>query len=106
MMADSTTGPAKRPATEHDRRRVNRLYAIYRRGFIVADFLAAWAFVIGSVLFFYASTVTLGTWFFVVGSLFFAAKPSLRVASDIHLARITRELEEEVDALVKRKGFH
>lgn len=96
----------KRPASEADRRRVNRWYALYRHGFLVVDFLAAWAFIIGSVLFFYQSLVTLGTWFFLVGSVFFATKPTLRVASDIHLARLARELEEDVDDLIRRRGLH
>ena len=55
---------------------------------IVNDFLIALWFIVGSVLFFSDSTVTLGTWLFLVGSCELAVRPVIRLARPIHLRRL------------------
>ena len=55
---------------------------------IVNDFLIALWFIVGSVLFFSDSTVTLGTWLFLVGSCELAVRPVIRLARHIHLRRL------------------
>lgn len=60
-----------------------RVYAAYEIAFTLVDFGAAFAFVVGSVLFLWDSTVFVGTWFFIFGSLMFAAKPSIRLAREL-----------------------
>jgi len=64
---------------------LTRRYEITRT---VIEFLAALAFVVGSVLFFYPALVYAGTWFFVVGSVFFAVRPTIRLLLELHLARL------------------
>ncbi|MBW0090333.1 YrhK family protein [Pseudonocardia sp. KRD-184] len=64
------------------------VYGRYQRIYTVVEFAAALAFVVGSVLFFFPSQQTPGTWFFLVGSVLFAARPTVRVLRDYHLARI------------------
>ena len=73
-------------ATRSDRHR--RIHAYYEIAHTAADFLAAILFLVGSVLFFYPQDETLGVWFFVVGSFFFAVKPTLHLAREIHLLAI------------------
>lgn len=60
----------------------------YEIGRTLVEFLAAVAFIIGSVFFFYPDLVYAGTWFFVIGSVLFAARPTVRLALELHLARI------------------
>lgn len=75
-----------------------RIYALYEVWYTVVDFTAAFAFLAGSVLFFWESTQFGATWFFVVGSICFALKPTIR------LARELRYLEMgEIDELAKRR---
>ena len=61
-----------------------KLYALYEIAFTVADFSAALLFLVGSVLFFYPSLENQAIWCFVVGSAFFALKPTLRLARELH----------------------
>jgi len=77
-----------RHATGGKSEKFARTYSLYELGYTGADFLAALMFVIGSILFFGETTQRAGTWLFLVGSLFFALKPSLRLAREIHLWRI------------------
>lgn len=49
---------------------------------------AAAAFIIGSILFFFNSEQVPATWFFLVGSVLFAARPTVKVLREYHLARI------------------
>jgi hypothetical protein len=77
--------------------RSRRLYAVYELVYTGVDLSAAAAFIIGSVLFFSDETQAAGTWCFVVGSLFFAAKPALRIAREIHYWRWG-----EMDKLARR----
>ncbi|MCB1425855.1 MAG: YrhK family protein [Zhengella sp.] len=60
------------------------LYAAYEIAFTTVDFLAAFLFVIGSVMFFYKSMETPAIWCFLVGSVCFALKPTLRLARELH----------------------
>ncbi|WP_116082734.1 YrhK family protein [Tropicimonas sp. IMCC34011] len=65
-----------------------RVYARYELAYTFVDFGAAVSFVIGSVMFFFESWQTAGTWLFLIGSLLFAAKPTIRVARELHYLRI------------------
>ena len=60
-----------------------RIYAACEIAYTAVDFLAALLFVIGSVLFFWASTETLAIWLFIFGSLCFALKPTIRLSREI-----------------------
>lgn len=73
------------PDTPQRSARHIRLYAMYELGFTIVDFAASILFVIGSALFFYASTVVLGTWMFLAGSICFGVKPSIRLIREFHL---------------------
>lgn len=64
--------------------RNRRLYAIYQLVYTAVDFSAAVLFLIGSIMFFYDSLQNPAIWCFVVGSVLFAAKPTLRIAREIH----------------------
>jgi YrhK-like protein len=55
---------------------------------IANDVLIALFFLVGSVLFFFDSTQTIGTWLFLLGSLEFLARPAIRLTRRIHLKRI------------------
>jgi hypothetical protein len=54
---------------------------------ITNDFLIGVMFVVGSVLFLWPSTTTVGTCFFIVGSAQLLIRPSIRLARRIHLHR-------------------
>ncbi len=62
-----------------------RIYALYEVAFTAVDFAAAILFLVGSALFFDKSLEHAALWCFVVGSVFFALKPTIRVAREIHL---------------------
>lgn len=62
-----------------------RRYELYRT---LVEFLAAVAFIIGSVFFFYDRLIYAGTWLFVVGSVLFAVRPSIRLLLELQLARL------------------
>jgi hypothetical protein len=74
-----------------------RLYARYEILHTAVDFLAAFAFLIGSALFFGESTQYVATWLFVIGSVFFALKPTLRLVREIRLYRMG-----EIETLAER----
>ncbi|WP_417807265.1 YrhK family protein [Thioclava sp.] len=65
-----------------------RFYALTEIAYTCVDFGAAICFVVGSVLFFYASLSVPATWLFLIGSLLFAAKPSIRLWREIQLLRM------------------
>lgn len=65
-----------------------RVYGLYERIYTAIDLVAAWCFVIGSVMFFSEAWLTPGTWLFLIGSLCFAAKPTVRFLREQHLARL------------------
>src|SRR5690625_3176720 len=55
---------------------------------IINDLLTAVWFLIGSILFFFEYTVTLGTWLFVLGSAQLLLRPAIRLTRRVHLRRI------------------
>lgn len=75
-----------RRATASDRHA--EIYGRYEKMYTTVEFAAAAAFVVGSVLFFFASEQIPATWFFLVGSILFAARPTVKVLREYHLARI------------------
>ncbi|SLN22174.1 YrhK family protein [Roseisalinus antarcticus] len=68
--------------------RSQRIYAAFELAHTIIDFLAAIAFLVGSILFFWKAYEVIAIWFFVVGSVCFAVKPSLRLARELKLASI------------------
>lgn len=54
---------------------------------IVNDVLVALWFLVGSILFFWESTTTIGTWFFVAGSVELLVRPLIRLVRRVHLRR-------------------
>lgn len=70
--------------------RHERIYAIYEVAHTAVDFCAAMLFLVGSILFFDESMTTSATWCFVLGSIAFAAKPSLRLARELHYLALGR----------------
>lgn len=87
--------PENRDRSERSR----RFWAAFELAYTMIDFGAAICFIIGSMLFFYASLMTVGTWFFLVGSIMFAAKPALTFGCEIKPAAIgdTRDLAKRFD---------
>lgn len=75
-----------RTATAGPRHRT--IYGRYQKIYTLVEFAAALAFVIGSALFFSPTTQEAATWFFLLGSIFFAARPTVRVLRENHLARL------------------
>jgi len=65
------------------------LYARYELARTVVDFLAALCFVVGSLFYFTAETTLLGTWLFLVGSILFAVKPTIKLARELALRRLS-----------------
>lgn len=65
-----------------------RVYGLYERLYTMVDFAAASMFVVGSALFFFPESQTAATWLFLIGSVFFAARPSVRLMREFHLARL------------------
>ncbi len=78
--------------------RHRQVYSIYELIYSTVDLLAAIAFILGSILFFYKSLVEAGTWMFLIGSIFFALRPSVRVIRELHLAAISRSEAEKSEA--------
>ncbi|SLN03244.1 hypothetical protein FM106_25160 [Brachybacterium faecium] len=74
-----------------------RRYALFEILHTIADFLAAFLFIAGSVMFFFEQTKIPGTVCFLLGSFFFAAKPSIRLVREIWLARL-----DGIDRLAER----
>lgn len=64
------------------------VYGRYEKLYNLIDFCAAAAFVVGSVLFFFPARQESATWAFLIGSILFAARPTVRVLREFHLARI------------------
>ncbi len=77
-----------------------RVYARFELLYTLIDFLAAFLFIIGSIMFFYPKWVDTGTWMFLVGSIFFASKPTVRMAREIKLYRMGK-LEDLADRAIK-----
>lgn len=62
-----------------------RKYELYRT---LVEFLAALAFVVGSVFFFYPGLIYAGTWLFLIGSVLFGVRPSIRLLLELKLANL------------------
>ncbi|HKK05480.1 MAG: YrhK family protein [Gammaproteobacteria bacterium] len=60
----------------------------YETASIANDFLIALWFLVGSVMFLYPSWEQDGVWLFILGSVQFLIRPTIRLASHIHLKRI------------------
>jgi hypothetical protein len=71
-----------------------RRYALFELLHTATDFTAAALFICGSVLFFFESTMRIGTWAFLLGSICFALKPAIRLARELWLAKL-----DDVDRL-------
>jgi hypothetical protein len=55
---------------------------------IANDVLIALWFLVGSILFFWESTMTVATWCFVLGSVEFLGRPAIRLARLVHIRRV------------------
>ena len=71
--------PENRTRSEHNK----RIYAYSEIWYTAVDFGAAFAFLVGSVLFFWESTQYSATWLFVAGSVLFAMKPTIRLVREL-----------------------
>ncbi|WP_435201583.1 YrhK family protein [Janibacter sp. GS2] len=65
-----------------------RIRGVYETLSIVNDFLAGVLFLVGSILFFWESTMVTATWLFVLGSVLFVGRPTIRLTRRVHLARV------------------
>ncbi|SFS10252.1 YrhK-like protein [Agrococcus baldri] len=85
------SGEARRPLFDPRDRDISpaaaRRYALYEVLHTVADFTAATLFIVGSILFFFESTMRIATWGFLLGSICFALKPAIRLARELWLAK-------------------
>jgi hypothetical protein len=57
------------PENRTKNERNKRIYAIYELAFTIADFCAALAFMVGSIMFYFEAWQTIATTFFLVGSI-------------------------------------
>ncbi len=67
---------------------------LYARGeliYTIIDVAAAALFVLGSILFFFESTVFAGTWLFLVGSILFGARPSVKLWRELGYRRLNAQ---------------
>jgi hypothetical protein len=74
------------PSSEHA--------AIQHRYQVIYDFndlFAGALFTVGSVLFFWDSTHTIGTWLFLIGSILFVVRPSISYLREQALMRQTKK---------------
>jgi len=78
--------------------RHREVYSMYELIYSGVDLLAAIAFIVGSIFFFYQSLMEAGTWLFLIGSIFFALRPSVRMLRELHLAALSRNEPDEADA--------
>ncbi|WP_099864717.1 YrhK family protein [Pararhizobium haloflavum] len=86
-----------RPGNREKSEEHKRIYALYELWYTAVDFMAAFTFLIGSVLFFSESTQTAATWCFVIGSICFALKPTIRLARELRYYQLG-----EIDTLADR----
>ena len=70
-----------------------QIYARSEMAYTVVDFTAAALFLVGSALFFSASTTYAATWMFVVGSVLFGLRPTIKLVREIAYLR-SRESAE------------
>ncbi|AXO16308.1 YrhK family protein [Thalassospira indica] len=77
--------------------RHRQIYSAYEIAYSAVDLLAAVLFIVGSFLFLDDATVKAGTWMFIIGSVFFAARPAVRLARELHLAGLGEGEGDEED---------
>lgn len=72
--------------------RLGRRELVIRRRYetlsIANDFLIAIWFLFGSILFLYPSMERIAVWLFIIGSFQFLIRPTIRLASHVHLQRV------------------
>lgn len=83
--------PLFHPGARHLSERHERLYSNAEIARTICDFLAAFCFVAGSIMFFYAELVRPGTWMFLIGSLLFAMKPTIRLWRELRYLALSRQ---------------
>lgn len=74
--------------------RERRIHARYEIARTLVEFLAALAFIVGSVMFFREAWQTAGTWLFLVGSVLFAVRPTLKLVREVALVRAGAAIKE------------
>ncbi|MGK7651104.1 MULTISPECIES: YrhK family protein [unclassified Roseovarius] len=79
--------------------KTRRLYAIFELLHTLADFVAAFSFLVGSILFLWSDTETAAIWLFIFGSVFFCLKPTLKLIREMKLLSIgdTEDLAERFE---------
>lgn len=65
-----------------------KIYAFHELAYTINDLGAAALFVIGSVLFFNASTTYFGTWLFLIGSIMFGLRPVIKLSRELKYLRM------------------
>ncbi|WP_082837029.1 YrhK family protein [Labrenzia sp. OB1] len=93
---------SRRTATK-DHAEIVRRFELYRT---LVEFLAALAFIVGSVFFFYESLIYAGTWLFLVGSVLFAVRPSIRLLLELRLANLPVPEEFRPYGAARDKSVH
>ncbi|MBW3098795.1 YrhK family protein [Pseudohoeflea coraliihabitans] len=73
--------------------------ALYQIAYTGIDFLAAFSFIIGSILFFWEAHQFSATMLFLVGSILFALKPTLRTIREVFFLA-----EGDYDYFLRRDG--
>ncbi len=84
--------------------RHRQVYSAYEIAYTSVDWLAAVLFVIGSIMFLYDDLMHAGTWLFIIGSMCFALRPSIRLARELHLARLGEAVMEPGNSPDYRRG--
>ena len=66
-----------------------KIYSYTELAYNIVDFSAAALFVVGSILFFSASTTYFGTWLFLIGSVLFGLRPTIKLAREFAYMRVS-----------------
>lgn len=91
-MTTTSSGDSPRTLTLHLGHEELVIRQRYETLSILNDVLIGMWFLVGSFLFFGASTTYAGTWLFVVGSVEMLIRPLIRLARRVHLRRIHPDL--------------
>ncbi|KZB61609.1 cobalamin biosynthesis protein CobQ [Thalassospira lucentensis] len=84
--------------------RHRQVYSAYEIAYTSVDWLAAVLFTIGSIMFLYDDLMKAGTWLFIIGSVCFALRPTIRLARELHLARLGEAVMEPGNSPDYRRG--
>ena len=84
--------------------RHRQVYSAYEIAYTTVDWLAAVLFTIGSIMFLYDDLMKVGTWLFIIGSVCFALRPTIRLARELHLARLGEAVMEPGNSPDYRRG--